>query len=258
MANKKDSRFSKEAIDLITETNIDDIDFSELTEEEKKSLINKVGSKLSPVQKRFAHAWIRCHSFEKAGLAAGYGVKQVDNGDLVYYATTTKRMAMQTYEIPHVKRYIEILEEIELAEMNVGRNAIVKDWADTKNASIQDYMTWENVVQDVVNQKGDVIDTVETLKIRYKEPKELTPAQLKNIKSITKDKFGCIKLELYDRQTALIQLGKIVGIYSPEGIEVTGKDGGAIKYEDARESLYNKLEKKFAKTAKTNDTGEEK
>lgn len=64
----------------------------------------------------------------------------------------------------------------------------------------------------------------------------------RSIAEVSIAKGGAFKFRLYDKEQALINIGKYLGMFSDK-VELTGKEGGPIVVEDAREKLAARITK---------------
>lgn len=72
--------------------------------------------------------------------------------------------------------------------------------------------------------------------------KDSSTIDTRNISEIQLDSKGNLKFKLYQKDTALTQLGRYLGMFTDK-TEITGKDGGAIEIDDVRQRFIEKLSK---------------
>lgn len=73
------------------------------------------------------------------------------------------------------------------------------------------------------------------------------------ISEVSQSKEGTLRVKLYDKQAALVSLGKHLGLFK-EKVEVTGKDGGPIEVEEV--SARELVEGRIARLAARKGQGE--
>lgn len=139
---------------------------------------------------------------------------------------TAKAKGWEIYRLPHVKKEIDKLVMQHMHDKGLNKDACLTKWLDMINADITDYIQW-----DIVD--GKVVVNI------------LPSSQVDGtvVKTVKVNKNGQLELEMYDKQTALKQLGEMMGWYPgrTNNLEISGKGGAPIQVEAVRSRILDRL-----------------
>lgn len=139
----------------------------------------------------------------------------------------------------NVKFYIEEKMKEREKRTEVTQDRVLKELAKIGFADIKDYLEYKTVKAIVErDENGEpIIDYRQIIDVI-----DSTEVDTSVIQEVSIGRDGTFKFKLYDKQKALVDIGKHLGMFT-EKMEVTGKDGGPIEIEDARQKLIEKLTK---------------
>lgn len=164
-------------------------------------------AKLTNKQFVFVQEYLRCFNATEAARRAGYRGKA---GALAVIGWENLR-----------KPYIAAVIKAELEQKAMGAEEVLMRLAEQARGTVEDFYTAED--------GGYRLDLT----------KAREAGKMHLVKAITPTAVG-VKLELHDAQAALALIGKHLKLFT-DVHEVTGKDGGPIKVEDARAALAEKM-----------------
>ena len=138
-----------------------------------------------------------------------------------------------------VKNYIDEKMKEREKRTEITQDKVLKELAKIGFADLKDYLEYKTAKSVVeYDEAGKPIIDYTTI-IDLIDSREVDTSPVQEV-SISKD--GTFKFKLYDKQKALELIGKHLGMFVDK-TEVTGKDGGPIEIQDARQSLIEKLTK---------------
>ena len=138
-----------------------------------------------------------------------------------------------------VKNYIDEKMKEREKRTEITQDKVLKELAKIGFADLKDYLEYKTAKSVVeYDEAGEPIIDYTTI-IDLIDSREVDTSPIQEV-SISKD--GTFKFKLYDKQKALELIGKHLGMFVDK-TEVTGKDGGPIEIQDARQSLIEKLTK---------------
>ena len=138
-----------------------------------------------------------------------------------------------------VKNYIDEKMKEREKRTEITQDKVLKELAKIGFADLKDYLEYKTAKSVVeYDEAGEPIVDYTTI-IDLIDSREVDTSPVQEV-SISKD--GTFKFKLYDKQKALELIGKHLGMFVDK-TEVTGKDGGPIEIQDARQSLIEKLTK---------------
>lgn len=176
----------------------------------------------------------RQKAFVEAYLSNGFNVQGA--GRIAHPTCNPKSLAgwaWTTFRLPHVQAEIERRKEQVLHDMGFNKEHLIQEWMRLANADASDFVEWE--------LRYDEQTQTYTPIIRMKPSSEVDGACIKSVKI---GRTGKIEFELYDKTTALKQVGEIMGVYPKTSqVEITGKDGNPIQIEEVKNKLLDKLNK---------------
>ena len=158
-------------------------------------------AKLTKKQKRFVEEYLVDLNATQAAIRAGYSEK---NAKEIGYENLTKL---------HIREELENAMKERSERTEITADGVLKELAKVGFADIKNYISW------VTAGHQPVIELVPS--------DEVDGAVVKKV-SITKD--GVFTFELHDKMTALEKIGKHLGMFK-DVKEVTGKDGGPVKFQ---------------------------
>lgn len=145
-------------------------------------------------------------------------------------AKTAEKLGMPKNVVDAILRRPGVVNEIELRLREVRLNSIIRaeevleELAIIGFSNITDYCSFDHDTV-IVKRSSEMMNT-------------------QAISEVVNTKEG-VKIKLHNKLQALDSLAKFMGLYK-EKVEVTGKDGGAIKIESPIESINQKLDQMFA------------
>jgi len=174
--------------------------------------------KLTNQERNFAELYVE-HDFSaiKAGMLL-FGKNCMDAN------VRGSRMAAK----PNVKAYIQELAEQKLISMGWSRERVIEEWLNILGADLADFVQWG------YDNNGKAI-------------MQLTPSDkinTKAVKSVKMDKNGNVEISLYDKMTALKNIGEMLDLYpKATKMELIDSKGGDVQINIVRERIGEKLER---------------
>lgn len=194
-------------------------------------------NKLTPKQQRFVDEYLIDMNATQACIRAGYSEK---NAHKIASELLGKTGVSEAIEAK--RKRLEIKTEITAEK-------VLQEYAKIAFSNIGEFVDWNN---------GGII---------LKPSSELTKEQLACVSEVSesKTKFDTtVKFKLHDKLNALHKLGDHLGIFK-KIVEMSGKDGGAIKVESSEVDLSGLSPEELmlfreltAKIAAKKDSGEDK
>jgi phage terminase small subunit len=190
-----------------------------------------VKRKLTENQKRFVDEYLIDLNATRAYKAAYKNVKKDETA-----AVNGSRLLRNA----KVKKYLDERMKEREKRTEITQDMVLKELAKIGFEDIKDYLEYRTVkmvveydpeTEEPIIDYRQIIDVIDS--------KDVDTSVIQEV-SIGKD--GTFKFKLYDKQKALVDIGKHLGMFTDK-MEVTGKDGGPIEIQDARQSLIEKLTK---------------
>lgn len=214
-------------------------DIARVVNEKKRAALYDKDRPLTKLQKEFVDNYLKMNFDVCAAGRATYTKNP----------KSAHRWAWDTFRLPNVENEIKRRVQETLHDAGFNKETLVVEWLKMAKSDIKDFIEWELDHNEDTNTYTPIV--------RVKNTEELGD-KTAGIKSVKVSRTGKLEFEMYDKQNALKQLGELMGAYpkSNPTLELTGKDGGAIKIEDVRAKLLEKLNKVIP-AVESDDTGTE-
>jgi hypothetical protein len=194
--------------------------------------------KLTPLQKEFVNQYLKLNFDVCAAGRATY----------LKNPKSAHRWAWDTFRLPNVETEIKKRVQEALHDAGFNKETLVMEWLKMAKSDISNFLTWE--------MQHDEATNTYTPTVRVKDSSEMDTSSIKSVKV---SRTGKLEFEMYDKQTALKQLGELMGAYpkASNTVELTGKDGGAIQIESVRAKLLERLNKVVGESQQDEPAGTE-
>lgn len=179
---------------------------------------------LTDKQARFVQEYLIDLNATQAAIRAGYAAKDADVQGPRLLGNVGVREAIDKAQRKREKR-TEITQDMvlhELAKIGFADMRKLLKW--TGNATRMN-------VEDA-EETGDVQISYANLVTLF-DSDELPDDIVGAISEISQTKEGALKIKLHDKQAALVNIGKHLGMFK-ERVEHTGKDGGPIEIDQVK------------------------
>jgi len=172
---------------------------------------------LTPKQARFVDEYLIDLNATQAAIRAGYS------------AHTANRIGPETLLRPHVAAAVAALQAALAAKAGVTRERIVAELAKIGFSDIRKAVSWRPFVTEIeVDEDSGEQRLSVTNQVQVVASDDLDDETAAAISEISQSDKGGLKVKLYDKRAALVDLGKHLGMFV-ERHEHTGKDGGPIR-----------------------------
>ena len=184
-------------------------------------------------QRMFIDVYLKTFSILEAARAAGYS----ESTESTLYTN-----GKHVYNLPHVKAIIDLRRNDYLEQLGFSKERVIAELCKQSFSDIGSFLDWETEWND------------ETQSYRHRVSlKDSNKLDTSVIKSVKINKNGHLEIDLCDKQKALDNLVKILGLTGPDKLEISGPNGGAIKIDDLRKQLEDRLNR----MAESEDTSSE-
>lgn len=198
-------------------------DIANAVNEKKRAAVYDKDRPLTKLQKEFVDNYLK-NNFDVC-LA----------GRLTYTKNpkSAHRWAWDTFRLPNVESEIKRRVQETLHDAGFNKETLVMEWLKMAKSDINNFIEWELQHNEDTNTYTPIV--------RVKDSAEMDTSCIKSVKV---SRTGKLEFEMYDKQTALKQLGELMGAYPKQStVELIGKDGGAIQIENVRSKLLERLNK---------------
>jgi len=211
---------------------------------ESGSEVMGMGAKLTDKQEKFIQELIKGKSQREAYKEAyPKSRKWTDNA-------VDARACRLFHTDKVLTRYKELQDRLKKEaedEAIITAKEVLKEFAKIGRADIKDYLSFRTGKTIIGHEDGEpIIDYAHVVEMKDSEQVDgslISEVQLKD---------GTLKFKLHDKVKALENIARHLGMYIDK-TEVTGKDGGPIEIEDARNKLIEELVKKRTSRADSTD-----
>lgn len=237
----------------------------QFTDEEKATQINdpaddpifnitmddkSAGKKLTNKQRMFAQYFVATGEVARSAELAGYG-----DGN----KKAIRTIAQALKHNPDINAYVAELMQKKLESKGYSKDQLVDTLLTIANHNVKDYMDISKETKtskngneyDVVNidlkdfKEIDMIKALDDYGLPLEDsqgnPIYVDSGKTKAIKSIKMSDSGKVIVEFYDKMQAVDRLTKMMGIDGKQQIEINSH----VKVEETKQSLMDKLMKKF-------------
>ena len=158
-----------------------------------------MAEKLSPKQKRFCEEYLIDLNGTQSAIRAGYSKK------------TARKIASENLTKLDIQEEIQRLMNIRSERTEITTDKVLKELADIAFDDIKNYLNFK------MNEEGQIDLMI----------KDSDTINTKNISEISLGKDGQFKFKLYCKDTALVNVGKHLGMFTDK-IEYSGNLGVTI------------------------------
>lgn len=207
---------------------------------------------LTPKQEAFVRAYIETGNASEAYRRAYDASRMKD--------TTVHVKASELLADGKVAVRLNELQEIHQKRHEVTVDRIINELARIGFADIRKAVKWHgHLVKEEDNPDGGdvlVIKNTYSNHVSLISSEDLDDDTAAAISEVSQSPTGGLKIKLHDKQAALVNMGKHLGIFR-EVHEVTGKDGGPIETADVspRDEIARRIAGVAARLGTRKDTG---
>lgn len=153
---------------------------------------------------------------------------------------TISAAASNLHHSPRIQARIKEMQFEMQREHKVTVEKVLTELAHIAFDDIKNYVDFRTEKKQVGTDKNGnpIYDYAQVVDIKDSER-----IDTRSISEVAVDQKGNFKFKLYPKDTALVKLGQYLGLFIDK-TELTGKDGGPIEINDARQLLIEKLSKK--------------
>ena len=166
-------------------------------------------NELSIKQKRFVHEYLIDFNATRAYKDAGYQYKN---------SKVATQLGSRLLKNPKVKRFIDHVNEEKRKRCAITQDQVINELAKIAFADLKDYLEYrtEQTVVDYNEEGAPIVDYQQIIDVI--DSKEVDTSV---VQEVSVDNKGNFKFKLYDKQKALLDLGKHLGMFT-EKIEHSG------------------------------------
>lgn len=166
-----------------------------MASEERKNNFDNLTDK----QKRFCEEYLIDLNATQAAIRAGYSPK------------TARSIANENLTKPDIKAYLAKINEERIQRVKISQDDVLRELAHIAFDDIKNYLSFRTEkVQVGVDEEGKP-------RYRYKHVvdfKNSNEIDTRNIQEITVGTNGALKIKLYSKDEALVNLGRHLGIFN--------------------------------------------
>lgn len=178
-------------------------------------------SDLTPKQRRFVEEYLIDLNGTQAAIRAGYSAK------------TAGQIAEQNLKKVEIAAEVSSRRAKLSDKLEITAERVVRELSLIGFCNMQDYMR--------IGADGDpYLDFSALTRDQAAALSEVTVEDFKDGRGDDARDVRRVKFKLSDKRAALVDLGKHLGLFR-ERVELTGKDGGAIEVNDARDTLLSRV-----------------
>lgn len=181
----------------------------------------KAAHELTPKQLRFVDEYLIDLNATQAAIRAGYSVK---SAALIGHENLRK---------PNIASEVAKRQSKRAGKLDVTAESVVAELAKLGFCNMQDYMS--------SGKDGDpYLDFSALTRDQAAALSEVTVEDFKDGRGEDARDVRRVKFKLADKRAALVDLGRHLGLFK-ERVELTGKDGGPVEVNDARETILSRI-----------------
>lgn len=177
---------------------------------------------LTPKQRRFVEEYLVDLNATQAAIRAGYS------------EGTAYSIGQENLKKPVVALAIQQAQQERSDRTQITQDMVLKELAKIGFSDIRKAIKWRSqlVTEEDQPDGGDVlvVKTIVSNTVELVSSEDLDDATAAAVSEISQNATGGIKLKMYDKKSALVDIGKHLGMFVDRH-ELTGKDGAAVKLE---------------------------
>lgn len=197
-----------------------------------QSSIEEWENELTPKQRAFVREYLIDLNATQAAIRAGYSEK------------TARSVAAENLTKPDIAAAIEAAMKLRAERTDITADRVLKELAKIGFADIRKAVKWQSAMttEEDNPEGGDiaVIKTVVTNTVQMVASDDLDDETAAAIAEVSQNATGGVKIKLHDKRAALVDIGRHLGMFK-DRMELTGKDGEAIKHEISADDAFGKL-----------------
>jgi phage terminase small subunit len=179
---------------------------------------------LTPKQQRFVDEYLLDLNATQAAIRAGYSAK------------TAGAVGHENLRKPEIADAIAGAQQKRSARTEITQDMVLRELAKIGFADMRKLLRWTGNLPKMDVEKAEETGEVSISCANFVQlfdSDELPEDIVGAVAEISQTKDGALKVKLHDKQAALVNIGRHLGMFK-DRVEHTGKDGGPIEIEQVQ------------------------
>lgn len=179
---------------------------------------------MTPKQERFVEEYLIDLNATQAAIRAGYS------------PDTAESAASRLLRNVNVAAAVEEAQQARSVRTEITQDMVLRELAKIGFADMRKLLKWTGNQPRMDVEACEDAEAVEITAANFVmlfDSDNLDEATAGAISEISQTKDGALKVKLHDKQAALVNIGRHLGMFK-ERVEHTGKDGGPIQHEQVK------------------------